>query len=86
MMVLGWIVVACAAAGFAVGGWNALLFPAVVWIAIALFLVLNDGWYGSGWGDGGVIGHVVIAILSFALTGIGVHVRQRLRRRTGRLS
>ena len=70
----------CALAGLAIGRWIALLLPVIVWAGIATFLILNDGWYGHGWGDNGIALNAIAAILSVLATAAGIGVRQALRR------
>ena len=37
--------------GLIAGRWWIVLAAIGVWVGIAAFLVVNDGWYGAGWGD-----------------------------------
>jgi hypothetical protein len=83
-MGLLWIAVACGLIGLFVGRWWALLVPVVLWGGIALFLVINDGWYGAGWGDFGIALNVITAILSVLLAAAGVGLRGNMRSRRGR--
>jgi hypothetical protein len=46
-----------------------------VWLGIAVFLILNNGWYGAGWGDFGIELNVVTALLSVAAAAVGVGAR-----------
>jgi len=89
-MGLLWIPVVCGLIGLLVGRWWALVVPVVLWAAITLFLVVNDGWYGAGWGDFGIALNVIAAILSvvFAAAGLGLHgiFRSGGRRRSSRRS
>ena len=80
-MGLIWIVVACGIVGLLIGRWRAILVPIVLWAGIAIFLVLNDGWYGDGWGDFGVALNVIAAFLSLLAAAVGVGVRRLTSRR-----
>jgi hypothetical protein len=44
-----------------------LAVPIVVWAGITLFLVVNDGGYGEGWGDNGTALIIIAATLSVVL-------------------
>ena len=79
-MELLWIAAACGIAGLLAGRWLALLVPVALWSAIALFLVVNNGWTGDGWGDFGIAFNIVVAILSVALTALGVAARRTFAR------
>ena len=48
--------------------------------AVAMFLVLNNGWYGAGWGDGGIAWNVLVACLTVAGAAAGVAAGRSLRR------
>ena len=85
-MELLWIVVACGLVGLLIGRWWALLVPVVLWAGIALFLLVNDGWYGAGWGDFGIALNVITAILSVLLAAAGVGLRAPGRTGPGRRS
>jgi len=76
------IAAACGLLGLLVGRWWALIVPVMLWSAIALFLVINDGWYGAGWGDFGIASNVIAAALSVLLAAVGVALR-RLSRHPG---
>ena len=82
-MGLLWIAVACGVIGLLGGRWWALLVPVARWAGIALFLVINDGWYGAGWGDFGIAFNVITAILSVLLAAAGVGLRASIRSRPG---
>lgn len=83
-MALLWIAAACGVVGLVVGRWKALAVPLVVWCGLAVFLVLNDGWYGNGWGEYGVEWNVVVAAITVATTAIGVALRRAASPRRGR--
>lgn len=73
------IVVSCGVAGFLIGRWRALLVPVVLWGGLLLFVVINDGWYGEGWGDFGVAFNILSALLTVLLTAAGVVLRVAIR-------
>ncbi len=79
-MILLWIPAACAMLGLVVGRWRVLIVPGVVWSGLAVFLVLNNGFYGHGWGEFGVAWSVLVAGMTFAATAVGVGIRLALRR------
>ena len=55
-----------------VGGWKVMLVPALVWMPTAIYLDVNNGWHGFGWGDSGVLWNVTVALASFLAVGVGV--------------
>lgn len=55
-----------------VGRWWVALVPGAIWTAAAVYLTLNDGWYGNGWGDGGVELNVANAFASFLAVALGL--------------
>jgi hypothetical protein len=59
-------------AGFVIGRWRFLLVVLGIWLGIAIFLRENNGWYGAGWGDGGILLNVIWALLTFGLAALGV--------------
>ena len=61
--------------GLVAGRWWTVLAAIVLWGAIALFLVVNDGWYGAGWGDFGTLLNVIAAVLTVAAAAAGVGTR-----------
>jgi hypothetical protein len=69
--------------GFLVGRWWFLLALGVIWLGIAIFLVVNDGWRGAGWGDFGVALNVIAALVTFGGAALGIALR---RARGGRFS
>ena len=76
-----WWALPVAAAVLGVGvGWRALALPAAVWLPTAVYLVLNDGWHGFGWGEFGVLLNVVAAGAAFIAAGAGGIVRLGLHR------
>lgn len=64
--------VAFALLGFAIGRWWVATAAAATCATIAVFLVVNNGWYGAGWGDGGIAGNVFIAALTIMAAAAGV--------------
>jgi hypothetical protein len=69
--------------GLLIGRWRAILVRAVLWATITIFLIVNDGWYGEGWGDFGVALNVIAALISRLATAAGIGVRHRAARRAG---
>jgi hypothetical protein len=65
-------------AALLIGRWWVPLAAVAMWIGIAIFLVLNDGWHGAGWGDFGIHWNIVVATLTLAGSVIGV-LTNRLR-------
>jgi hypothetical protein len=63
-------------AGFVIGRWRFLLVVLGIWLGIAIFLRENNGWYGAGWGDGGILLNVIWALLTFGLAALGVGLRK----------
>jgi hypothetical protein len=79
------VAVACGLVGLLVGQWWAIIVPVVVWSANALFLVINGGWHGAGWGDFGIAFNVMAAALSMLLAAVGIALRRNATpRRTAR--
>lgn len=74
----------CLALALIFGRWSIILLPGLIWLSAAVFLKLNNGWHGFGWGDFGIEWNIVVALASgFAVT-VGVvthHVARRLLRR-----
>jgi hypothetical protein len=67
-------------AGFVIGRWRFLVVVLGIWLGIAIFLRENNGWYGHGWGDGGILITVMWAIATFVLAAFGVSARKAARR------
>ena len=63
-------------AGFVIGRWRFLLVVLGIWLGTAIFLRENNGWYGAGWGDPGVLLNVIWALLTFGLAALGVGLRK----------
>ncbi|MGI8726896.1 MAG: hypothetical protein ACR2K6_04365 [Solirubrobacterales bacterium] len=56
-MLLGFLaifVIGFAVIGFVWSTWKAPLVVAATLALVAVFLVINDGWYGAGWGEFGI--------------------------------
>jgi hypothetical protein len=62
--------------GFLVGRWWLLLALGGIWLAIAIFLVVNDGWHGAGWGDFGIALNVIAALVTFGGAAFGIALRR----------
>jgi hypothetical protein len=54
--------------------------PAATWTGIAIFLRVNHGWYGHGWGDFAVTVTVFIACLTVLASALGPAMRAALHR------
>lgn len=67
------------ALGAAFGTWWFLIAPVVVSAGVTVFLVVNDGWYGAGWGDFGVEFNLLVAVLSVLGAAAGVALRKGTR-------
>ena len=65
--------------GFIVGRWWAAIAAALGWTGLAIFLIVNNGWYGAGWGDGGILLNVLSAAATVGGAAIGVAVRRLTR-------
>jgi hypothetical protein len=63
-------------AGFAFGRWWVVFSAAATWIVLAVFLYVNDGWYGAGWGDFGIAFNVMAAVATVVGSAVGVGLRQ----------
>lgn len=64
------------ALGAALGTWWLLAAPVVVSAGVTGFLIINDGWYGAGWGDFGVEFNLLVAALSVLGAAAGVAFRK----------
>jgi hypothetical protein len=62
--------------GFLVGRWWLLLALGVTFLAIAIFLLVNDGWHGAGWGDFGIALNVIAALVIFGGAALGIALRR----------
>ncbi len=67
---------AFAVLGYAVGRWWVVAIAVATCVGVAVFLVANDGWYGSGWGDFGVAMNVTVGFLTVAAAAAGVASRR----------
>jgi hypothetical protein len=72
-----------ALAGFLIGRWWVVVGAMATWLALALFLYLNNGWRGAGWGDFGIAFNVIIAVVTIAAAALGVGVRSFATRSEG---
>jgi hypothetical protein len=72
------------ALGAAFGTWRFLIAPVVVSAGVAVFLILNNGWYGAGWGEFGVEANLLAAALSVLGAAAGVALRKAAREVSGR--
>lgn len=72
------------ALGAAFGAWWFLAAPVVVSAGVTVFLIINDGWYGAGWGDFGVEFNLLVAALSVLGAAAGVALRKGTREVHGR--
>ena len=61
--------------GLIVGRWWTVLAAIAVWAGIAVFLIVNDGWHGAGWGDGGILLNVTVAVATVISAAAGVGAR-----------
>ena len=50
---------------------------------MTVFLIVNDGWYGAGWGDFGVEFNLLVAALSVLGAAAGVALRKGTREAHG---
>jgi hypothetical protein len=66
---------AFALAGLAIGRWWVVATALATWIALAVYLYANNGWYGSGWGDFGIALNVISAAASVLGAALGVGLR-----------
>ena len=78
-----WIAAIFGLVGLFIGRWWSVGVPVVGWLGIAAFLVLNNGWYGHGWGDYGIRWNVVAAALSVAAAAVGVAIHRAARKTLG---
>jgi hypothetical protein len=67
-------------AGFLIGRWTVVAAALATWIALAVFLYANDGWYGAGWGDFGIAFNVLAAAATVVGAAVGVGLRSAARR------
>lgn len=63
-------------AGLLIGRWWVVLSAVGTWIALAVYLYVNNGWYGAGWGDFGIAFNVMAAAATVAGAALGVTVRR----------
>lgn len=60
------------ALGLILGRWFVIVLPALIWFAAVVFLKLNNGWHGFGWGDFGIEWNVIVALASLLAVAVGV--------------
>jgi hypothetical protein len=58
--------------GYVVGRWWMVDAAVATCVGVAVFLVVNNGWYGHGWGDFGVALNVLAGCLTVLLAAVGV--------------
>jgi hypothetical protein len=63
-------------AGLLVGRWWVVIAAMAGWAILAAFLYFNNGWYGNGWGEFGVMFNVLAAAATIIAAAGGVAVRQ----------
>ena len=66
--------------GLIAGRWWTVLAAIGVWVAIAVFLFINDGWHGAGWGDFGILLNVIVAVLTVLGAAAAVGARRSVAR------
>jgi hypothetical protein len=73
--------------GLVVRKWWVVGLAVVTYIGIAVFLWLNNGWYGAGWGDFGIAFNVFVAGVTVLASAIGpaISALRRTRHRVTRL-
>jgi hypothetical protein len=75
------VLAASVALAVLVGRWSSVAITVGVVGAITVYLVVNDGWYGNGWGEFGVAFNVVVGVLAIAAAVLGVALSKTLRHR-----
>ena len=78
-MILLAIPVAFVVAGFVIGRWWVVLGAVATWVALAIYLYVNNGWFGAGWGEFGIAYNVVAAAATIYGAAIGVALRSAAR-------
>lgn len=77
LLLLALVLAASSAVGAAVGSWHYFALVLGVLSAAAVFVILNDGWYGAGWGEMGVELNLAAAAAILLGTAGGVGLRKR---------
>lgn len=67
--------IAFAVAGFVIGRWWVVLGAVATCVGLAIYLYLNDGWFGAGWGDLGIALNIIAAGATILGAAIGVALR-----------
>ena len=62
-------------AGLVIGRWWVVAAALATWIGLAMFLYVNDGWHGAGWGDFGIAFNVISAAVTVIGAAVGVGLR-----------
>jgi hypothetical protein len=70
-----WLI-AFALAGFLIARWWLLVALVTSWVAIGVFLIANNGWYGHGWGEFGIAFNVMLAVGALLSAALGIAVRR----------
>jgi hypothetical protein len=59
--------------------WWVVFLAVAIWTGIAIFLRVNNGWYGHGWGEWGKALMVFFACLTVVASAVGPAIRTGLR-------
>ena len=73
--------IASVALAVVVARWSSVAITVGVVAVITVYLVVNDGWHGAGWGEGGIALNVAVGALAIAAAVLGVALGKSLRRR-----
>jgi hypothetical protein len=68
-----------AVAGLLFRRWWVVGLAVATWIGLGIYLRLNNGWYGGGWGDYGIALNVFVACLTVLASAIRPAIRAYLR-------
>ncbi len=74
-MVLVVLPAAFVLAGLVIGRWWVVAFGLASRGGLAVFLDVNKGWYGHGWGDGGIAINMIAAAATVLGAVLGVGLR-----------
>jgi len=66
----------CIVLGWFTGSWKWLFAILVVVSGAAIFVIVNDGWYGHGWGDFGVTMSWLEAAFAVSVTAGAIALRR----------
>ncbi len=61
------------------GSWRYVAATAVLFGLASAFVVVNDGWYGAGWGENGVSMNLLVGGAMLASAAAGVVLQRRSR-------